>query len=736
MQAGLTFSCQNRTMTDDRDRQPSIGSDREFEALLTDYEIMREDDRSLVANQVQAFAIAIAILTLLGGIVAKQFLDNPGGNALQGVPNAVLVGTPLLPLTLFVYLLSLAPPAVLRGHYGRMLERRISELAGSATPARMPSLYEMTIGVNRLSRGASTVRILLGLMTILVLLIFCGTTAILIANTRGIGIKAVSIPFYTVAVSVLAYQAITINARGRSMYHDQVDNLSEDRSDPLDRIEANTGRSLAGYLLLPRPGDISKALFFPIGASLSYFASGLPFDWHEVYRLLVMWIMLEYLLYSARYQINDIRGLGEDASSPEAALRGRLPLASLPGHLSRDRATAYSIRASVFVAAIRVYAAVSIALTLQLELWRSAISAGLAILITALVYEWLRGIQRREFERWQGDSNTDYEMKRGVRSASMSLVVFVGAGYCIRTVLGLMFFPTQFSAIVLLVFGVYAIALGVVFVSMTWALEGLSYLVRLPRGSDVPQLSYKILRKPHLLILAGRLPWRFGRSWEGDRNELLPIGNRDEVSDAKYLRGFRNPTWDPSIIAASSPTRSEGAEDPLPGSAKRKMPAIRWKRRELLAPWTIAAMACAVSVGVLLAQSAGGGSVVWRIAIPIVLWVTILCMFPFAGARSRVVVLVVGTGCAFFAAGYWIPDVPFGLEPVGWVLYSSAGLGWVALCIIVGLFYMMNYHEVVGLNVALKAGGREVVRKVAGVIIGHSAANLVLPTRDDSEAPR
>src|SRR3954467_4980906 len=116
-----------------------------------------------------------------------------------------------------------------------------------------------------------------------------------------------------------------------------------------------TERRLAGYLLLPRPGDLVKAWIFPacflLGVLAEEGASG-----REVLRAALVWAALELLLYQARYQWNDIRGFEADQRHPERAARGRLP-----GPPSRGRA---HIRASAAVAAARLGLAAALALAL------------------------------------------------------------------------------------------------------------------------------------------------------------------------------------------------------------------------------------------------------------------------------------------------------------------------------------------------------------------------------------
>jgi hypothetical protein len=104
------------------------------------------------------------------------------------------------------------------------------------------------------------------------------------------------------------------------------------------------GRSPAGYLLLPRPGDAVKALLMPLTFGLGVLAQG-GTDGRGLLRALLVLLVLEFLIYPARYQWNDIRGFAADQSHPGESDRGRLP-----GPLSMARRR---IAASATVAAAR-----------------------------------------------------------------------------------------------------------------------------------------------------------------------------------------------------------------------------------------------------------------------------------------------------------------------------------------------------------------------------------------------
>src|SRR4051794_815510 len=95
---------------------------------------------------------------------------------------------------------------------------------------------------------------------------------------------------------------------------------------------SRSGRSLVSYLVIPRPKDLGKAVIVPLGMTVGFISVG-EVTASGLVRGLIVWAVLELLVYQARYQINDVRGFAADQQHPDAASRGRLP-----GPLERGRA--------------------------------------------------------------------------------------------------------------------------------------------------------------------------------------------------------------------------------------------------------------------------------------------------------------------------------------------------------------------------------------------------------------
>src|SRR5947209_2938455 len=113
-------------------------------------------------------------------------------------------------------------------------------------------------------------------------------------------------------------------------------------------------RSLTSYLLLPRPKDLGKGWLLVATFGLGALAAG-GADAHSALRVLVVWPVLELLIYQARYQWNDIAGFEADQCHPDAATRGRLP--GPPARARRHKLLSAAVAAARLLLALGIAAA-------------------------------------------------------------------------------------------------------------------------------------------------------------------------------------------------------------------------------------------------------------------------------------------------------------------------------------------------------------------------------------------
>jgi hypothetical protein len=247
-------------------------------------------------------------------------------------------------------------------------------------------------------------------------------------------------------------------------------------------------RSLAGYLLLPRPGDLIKAWIFPVGFALGALAAG-GVSGRDALRAAIVWIALELLLYQARYQWNDIRGFGADQRHPDRASRGRLP-----GPPARGRR---HIAASALAAFARLALAALAAVALRpLGLAGPLLGLALAVLVTAALYEILRSRATGRSERVPPPPTADLA----------ALWIVVGGGYAVRGMAGLALAGDGFSSPwPALAAAVSFWSFGIAFVTSRWALEALSF-ARLGAGGWLVWRVDRGQAREHTLALVRWLP--------------------------------------------------------------------------------------------------------------------------------------------------------------------------------------------------------------------------------------
>src|SRR4051794_17632499 len=210
-------------------------------------------------------------------------------------------------------------------------------------------------------------------------------------------------------------------------------------------------------MVLPRPGDVSKWVIVPLCFLTTVLLVG-GGSADSSYRALVVWIVLEFLLYQARYQWNDIRGFVADQRHPSSADRGRLPG---PIHKVRSR-----VGVSAAVIALRLALAFAVAAALPtLQLWPWVIGLLVAVFGVAMVYEFLRS-------KATGYSDV---VPSPLRPSLIALWVFVGAGYAVRGLTGLMLALPDPSAPAIPAAFVMLWAFGVSWVTARWALESLPF---------------------------------------------------------------------------------------------------------------------------------------------------------------------------------------------------------------------------------------------------------------------
>jgi hypothetical protein len=451
-----------------------------FDALLLDYEMARHDDRQ--SQTVLSAMIGVAI-ALLGALVAavRQGVLPDGQRGPTAVPVEVLALSPLLPLGAISYILIIGSGMTVRSFYMRALEDEIRSVFScdlKLLPGVKPfSGVEFAVSYVSGRRGRKAIRVANVVLLIVILIVFGGVVAYI-----GIVLP----PKYQLAMAIaygpvsllLFSEGIFALILGRNIFRQTLRRFRDKGYRSIRNVSQepnNDERSIWLYLLAPRPADLIKWIFVPVAVLVGLLLPGSrPLTWTLVSSGLLSWIMLEYLLYYFRYQINDIRGVKSDREHHGKRSRKRLP--------TRRYGIRRSIAISLVVAVARLGLFASLTAVNILNLSGTLLVVGITLLASTLFYEFAR---------------SDFLVRRISQQKCAVLVwTIIGSGYAIRVCLGL-YLAGVTSSQTLVLFGAAAWFFGTMFVTMTWLVEAAGDLYFLEARGYVANGDW-LERKPHL----------------------------------------------------------------------------------------------------------------------------------------------------------------------------------------------------------------------------------------------
>jgi hypothetical protein len=284
--------------------------------------------------------------------------------------------------------------------------------------------------------------------------------------------------------------------------------------------------------LHPRPDAWGKALIAPACFVLVATSTGRFGAWN---RFVVLWLVLELLIYPARYQWNDIRGIDADQAHAERNARSRLPVGTTAPARRR------SIGLSRLTAAARILAALLIGVLAGLA--RQVLVLAGAVFVVATLYEWLRASGSQSWRR----------------SRVIAVWLVVGLGYVVRGGVGLSTAGLAWGSPAMTAGLVCVGSFGIMFVLLTWALEAASYCAADAGGGWHARA--ELAGKPHLAAL---LPY-LGRPVAADG---VPPGQGRYCGADRVLhaRGRLAAPWNLALLAAVVSGAVEGVLLARPGA--------------------------------------------------------------------------------------------------------------------------------------------------------------------------
>lgn len=443
--------------------------EEELSVLMTEYGQAREDERSASVQITALLSVALALVVVLAALTAHTCVIGHGcGGHLTPVPIATYLIAPLLPAILVAYVTVLAGASVIRSYYERKLELLIQNRTEMVEVPMWAHISQRLVGQSRA----------IGVVKALWVVILGGTLAVLFAGLGYIAfekvppgrlqILALGLDVAFLAPSIV-YAVVTM-MEGSALWRRLVDGLPTLRERTAAgfpaRHHATKRRTLASYLLIPRPEELLvKTWFIPI----AYFVLPLMNERYpsgaavRVGTMIGFLIVFELLIYQARYIVNDVRDRKDGLESRRFWFAGQK-------ENDEEFERAALRMAFVDVAARLALAGLLVGCLFPIGHGEGPWYAGLllGVFMAAIPYEWARSRIRQRGVLQVAHSNTRVTADELRWSAVMTSLA--GVGYGLRVVAGY-WLAGESNPVALFLAGVAGLALGSLIISLTWALE-------------------------------------------------------------------------------------------------------------------------------------------------------------------------------------------------------------------------------------------------------------------------
>jgi hypothetical protein len=543
------------------------------QALLADYSNCRDDERQSQIAIATMASIAMAYLTAVVALI-------PDPCPLNEIPREACLSpwifslVPLPPFGLIAWVTLQGATATIRSFYLRALERRIEAVAealpGETLDAKReslatPSMTRLAMIVWSPRRGITVFRYLQGalLASVSALLLVVIVSALM--RIQPIYLRVASMFVYGAGGWLMAQAAAKASLKGRELWEETVRRADEFLMTEEKKDQPKAGRSLLSYALVPRLSDaFAKTWILPAALAVAVFASENPLRF-ELHTVIAFIFIFELLIYQTRYIWNDVRNCSEDATHPDAELRGHL---SPP--CTRER-----IRAGLTILAIRLGVALFAGAALKEGADWALLAWGAAVFVIALPYDYIR-------DRLRSDTGPPGRAS----PAKIGVYLLVGLGYALRCALGFWLGGALPSLVVLAALLGYA--LGIMMVTMTWAIESVAFFLD-EDGKAETRRGETLRMKQHLGPLAVMVGLIDKEGREPRSRAAVAFRSTAEPREVSFLRltETRFTSWGVSFVIAAA----------LSGIVGVALSTSHWSVGELVALYGVSLFfACAVAI--------------------------------------------------------------------------------------------------------------------------------------------
>jgi hypothetical protein len=465
-----------------------------LDVLLADYESLRDDERSTIASQGVAISVATA---LLGGLVAfagQSCTLATNHTNCTNTPTLFLASAPAVPFIVFGFVMLQGVVSVVRSYYIRIMEYEIQTrvpIHFEKLPQLGPASYiGLTTEILSLRRGRKPYRLMASLILFITGCAFTGIT-VDIAFHVSVITRIMMLSLYGAGAALVVYECYILMVRGRRIFIEAANDYRLHKNQLFIQTPARPDgqRSILSYLMFPRFETIPKSA---IAIVMFCTAASVTHSWHWG-RFLLLWAVLEYFIYTARYQWNDLRDFEGDQRHPSQASRRRLPA----GYDASD--TSYHLVLSVVALVLRIAIAFFIGYATH-TIAQIGLIIG-AVFGVAVCYEVLR-------------ARISAGNRIGSRPSKISAIfvwLAVGPGYAIRGAVGLLAAHCSWTSSAFYLGLAALMAIGIMVALLSWLLDISSYFMVGADGSWHVKDNHSIER-PHLVRLLRYAPVSFSLS--------------------------------------------------------------------------------------------------------------------------------------------------------------------------------------------------------------------------------
>ena len=422
----------------------------------------------------------------------------------------------LIVCTGFAYTIVLGISNILRYYYIQTLEERLHELITSEKDDHGRGCFlhwnaysapVMTKNVNHITSSYTLLNYISYAVAVMCIVLFSvGLVTSLflqIGDIKWFDIVVVVVAVCFMMLSIILYIYICANAKG-------IDQFSWDTAHENHDVRLNKAKGviykrskefkrISCYLIYPKIQDVQKHLLIILG-----FICGVHFfnvEWKDYCKNLIFAvIIIDFLLYQARYQLNDIRGLEEDG---EVGCKNRL--------LSDDTDNPeHIIRLSLGVAFVKIIVALLLTIAFGGEVKELLLVSMLILLGVTVAYEFVR---KKQQTKW--------------------IYFWVGSGYPLRFFVGFFVIMPQNwrilsqPQIICLLLALWSY--GTFAAMLSWCNQVSEYMSDYYNREGILPPNYK---KKHFKEIQDILEERYRKAEKTSRNKkILPLREKGGIFD-------------------------------------------------------------------------------------------------------------------------------------------------------------------------------------------------------------